>query len=79
MSERPEPIETETFDKENALRLKAKIQARWEALGYLAPNVELEPAGFCNAARSARFDIRSDMVNGLPRKRVADFSETQAQ
>lgn len=63
----------ETLNKEGASRLKAKIQAHWESRGFLAPKIELENAGFVNSARCARFDVRSDMVNGLPRVRVSDL------
>ena len=70
----------ETLNKEGAARLKAKIQAHWESRGFLAPQIDLENAGFVNSARCARFDVRSDMVNGLPRQRIADIgTEAQAQ
>ncbi len=52
---------------EGATRLKSKIEAYWRERGYDV-DVKLIEAGFLPAMRSARTDVRSDMVNGLPRR-----------
>lgn len=50
-------------------RLKEKIEEYWQERGY-AVDVEIVDAGFVSAMRSARADVRSDMINGMPRRRV---------
>lgn len=52
---------------EGASRLKSKIEAYWRERGYDV-DVKLVDAGFLPAMRSARTDVRSDMVNGMPRR-----------
>lgn len=51
---------------EGARRLKQRIEEYWRERGYDV-NVDLIDAGFMPAMRSARTDVRSNMVNGLPR------------
>ncbi len=51
---------------EGARRLKQRIEEYWRERGYEV-NVDLVDAGFMPAMRSARTDVRSNMVNGLPR------------
>jgi hypothetical protein len=59
-------------DEEGAKRLREKINAYWAERGYEV-DVDLVEAGFVPAMRSARTDVRSNMVNGMPRRRaVAD-------
>ncbi|MCG8442532.1 MAG: hypothetical protein MI723_12055 [Caulobacterales bacterium] len=53
--------------QEGARRLKQKIEAYWRDRGYDV-EVKLVEAGFMPAMRSARTDVRSDMVNGMPRR-----------
>ena len=60
-------------DEEGAKRLREKISAYWAERGYEV-DVDLIDAGFVPAMRSARTDVRSNMVNGMPRRRIA--SET---
>jgi len=55
---------------EGARRLKSRIEAYWAERGYDV-TVDLVDAGFMPAMRSARTDVRSNMVNGLPGKRAA--------
>ena len=55
---------------EGARRLKQRIEAYWSERGY-SVSVDLVDAGFMPAMRSARTDVRSDMVNGMPRRTVA--------
>lgn len=52
-------------DKEGAGKLSTRILAYWQARGWDV-TIILEEAGFVPAMRSARVDIRSDMVNGWP-------------
>ena len=53
---------------EGARRLKQRIEEYWRERGYNV-DVKLVEAGFVAAMRSARTDVRSDMVNGFPSKR----------
>ena len=52
--------------REGAMAIKAKIEAYWRERGKDVM-VALHNVGFHPAIRAARFDVRSDMVNGLPR------------
>lgn len=56
---------------EGARRLKAKIEEFWREKGFDV-EVKLVEAGFVAAMRSARTDVRSDMVNGYPSRRKDD-------
>lgn len=58
-------------DTEGAQRLRDKIREYWADRGYDV-DVDLVDAGFVAAMRSARTDVRSNMVNGMPRRRRAD-------
>ena len=49
-----------------AAALKATIEAYWAERGQHVL-VSLHNVGFHPAIRAARFDVRSDMVNGRPR------------
>jgi hypothetical protein len=53
---------------EGARRLKQRIEEYWRERGF-SVDVKLVEAGFVAAMRSARTDVRSDMVNGFPTKR----------
>ena len=59
---------------EGARRLKQRIEEYWRERGYTV-DVKLVEAGFVAAMRSARTDVRSDMVNGLPTKRSSNERE----
>lgn len=50
---------------QGALRLKEMIESYWRERGRHVM-VALENAGFHPAIRAARYEIRSDMINGLP-------------
>jgi hypothetical protein len=52
--------------RSGANQLKAKIEAYWAERGQKV-QVMLHNVGFHPAIRAARFDVRSDMVNGMPR------------
>ena len=59
---------------EGAKRLREKIREYWAERGYEV-DVDLVDAGFVPAMRSARTDLRSNMVNGMPRRRIAQTQE----
>jgi hypothetical protein len=50
-----------------AQRLAAKIEDFWRKKGFDV-QIDLRPEGFVSTMRSARTDVRSDMVNGMPRR-----------
>ncbi|HRH24691.1 MAG TPA: hypothetical protein PK109_03860 [Candidatus Paceibacterota bacterium] len=56
-------------NKEGATRLKLRLEEYWRERGYLV-EMKIVPAGFVTAMRSAREDVRSDMINGFPTKRA---------
>jgi hypothetical protein len=59
---------------DGARRLKQRIEEYWRERGYTV-EVKLVEAGFVAAMRSARTDVRSDMVNGFPTKRASNDRE----
>jgi len=59
---------------DGARRLKSKIEDYWREKGYQV-DVKLIEAGFVPAMRSARTDVRSDMVNGFPSRRAERVRE----
>lgn len=56
-------------NQDGANRLKQKIEEYWSDRGFDV-NIDLVDAGFIAAMRSARTDVRSNMVNGMPRKKA---------
>lgn len=56
-------------NEDGAKRLKQKIEQYWSERGYEV-NVDLVDACFIAAMRSARTDVRSNMINGMPRRRL---------
>lgn len=56
-------------NEDGARRLKTKITEYWIDRGYDV-NVDLIDAGFVAAMRSARTDVRSNMINGMPCRRI---------
>lgn len=70
-SERERAFENQTdyTDKAGAAALKSRIEAFWRERGYEV-QVMLVDAPFAAALRAARVDLRSEMINGLPRRRV---------
>ena len=58
--------EADFCSREGALALKAKIEAYWRERGQQVM-IALHNVGFHPAIRAARYDVRSDMVNGMPR------------
>lgn len=62
---RSQGCEEEFCDQDGAYRIKRTIEAYWAKLGHPV-TVEVVNMGFSNACRQARFDVRSQMRNGLP-------------
>ncbi|MGE0829157.1 MAG: phosphoglycolate phosphatase [Hyphomonadaceae bacterium] len=63
---------------DGARRLKQRIEEYWRERGYDV-DIKLVDAGFVAAMRSARTDVRSNMVNGLPTKKGADRAERRLE
>ncbi|MES1158918.1 MAG: hypothetical protein ABUL42_03385 [Terricaulis silvestris] len=63
--------------REGAVALKEKIEAYWRERGQDVM-LSLHNVGFHPAIRAARFDVRSDMVNGLPRTSLKAPSASQS-
>ena len=54
-------------DRAGAEKLKARIEAYWRERGSEV-QIMLVPAGFTAALRAARYDVRSELLNGLPQR-----------
>ena len=57
-------------DKDGANRLAQKIEDFWRKRGFDVV-VEMRDEGFVSTMRSARTDVRSDMINGMPTRIIA--------
>ncbi|MES1200723.1 MAG: phosphoglycolate phosphatase [Pseudomonadota bacterium] len=64
-------MEHDFCNADGARRLKQRIEDYWRERGY-SVDIKLIEAGFVPAMRSARMDVRSDMVNGLPARKNGD-------
>lgn len=62
-------------NEDGAKRLKHKIEQYWSERGYDV-SIDLVDACFIAAMRSARTDVRSNMVNGMPRRRLQTEENT---
>jgi len=58
--------EADFCSRSGAMALKAKIEAYWRERGQNVM-IALHNVGFHPAIRAARYDVRSDMINGMPR------------
>lgn len=58
------------FAKDGARELQARIQKYWAERGYKA-EVDVVASDYDAKVRSVRYDVRSTMRNGMPRKKVA--------
>ncbi|MEM6415858.1 MAG: hypothetical protein AAF720_14505 [Pseudomonadota bacterium] len=58
---------TDHCDDVGASRLAKKIEDFWRKKGFDV-SVETQAQGFVSTMRSARTDLRSDMINGMPRR-----------
>lgn len=65
----PSRGESDYCSRDGALALKAMIEAYWRERGQDVM-IALHNVGFHPAIRAARYDVRSDMVNGMPRAAV---------
>lgn len=65
-------------NNDGARRLKDKIAEYWSDRGYDV-EVDLVDAGFVPAMRSARTDVRSNMVNGMPRRKIVNVNEVRSE
>lgn len=54
--------------------LKSRIEAYWRAHGFDV-QIVLVPGPFSAALRAGRVDVRSDLVNGLPRGAARPWSK----
>lgn len=61
-------VEHDFCNADGARRLKKRLEEYWRERGYDV-TVRIVEAGFVAAMRSARSDVRSDMVNGFPTRR----------
>ena len=52
-------------DREGAIRLRDHLKAYWRERGYEI-DADVIPMGFTPAMRSARWDVRTNLVNGRP-------------
>lgn len=59
--------------REGAERLKEQIEAYWAERGHDV-NVNLVQGRFLASMRSARTDVRSNMINGVPTRSVENFA-----
>lgn len=57
-------------NSDGARDLKQRIETFWSEKGFEV-HVQLVDGSFMAAMRSARTDVRSDMVNGMPQRRAA--------
>jgi hypothetical protein len=62
----PSRGESDYCSRDGAMALKARIEAYWRERGQDVM-IALHNVGFHPAIRAARYDVRSDMVNGMPR------------
>lgn len=62
---------TDLCNNDGAERLAKKIQDFWKKQGFDV-NVEMKDEGFVSTMRSARTDVRSNMINGMPTKLIAE-------
>ena len=60
-------MDTDFCNVDGARRLKSRIEDYWRERGFNV-DIKLVEAPFVAAMRSARTDVRSDMVNGFPKK-----------
>lgn len=59
--------------REGAERLKDQIEAYWAERGHDV-RVNLVNGGFLASMRSARTDVRSNLINGVPTRSTENFA-----
>lgn len=60
--------------RQGALALKERIEAFWRERGQIV-NATILERGFHPALRTTRYELRSNLVNGLPCAQTADTQE----
>ncbi|WP_416877954.1 phosphoglycolate phosphatase [Litorimonas sp.] len=55
------------WTKEGAIAVKAQIESYWLKRGFEV-EVKVVASEFTSILRKARFDVRSNLVNGLPKE-----------
>ena len=60
-------IMSDLCNRDGAKRLAMKIQDFWRKRGFDV-SIEVKDEGFVSTMRSARTDVRSNMINGMPTK-----------
>ena len=70
--------ESDYCSKDGAVALKEKIEAYWRERGQDVM-IALHNVGFHPAIRAARYDVRSDMVNGMPRTGASKKSSAKLE
>jgi len=58
------------FAKDGARELQERIRQYWSERGYIV-DVDVVASDYDAKVRSVRYDVRSTMRNGMPRKKVA--------
>lgn len=61
--------EVDYCSKEGAAALRRRIERYWAKQNYQVRTKSLY-GDFTSTMRSGRYDVRSDMVDGLPRRRL---------
>ncbi|MEO1028778.1 MAG: phosphoglycolate phosphatase [Pseudomonadota bacterium] len=56
-------------DKNGANELARRIQEYWSSRGYQV-EIDLRPVEFTTELRSSRYDVRSNLVNGWPTRKL---------
>jgi hypothetical protein len=70
-------MENDFCTTDGARRLKQRIEEYWKERGY-SVDVKLVEAPFVAAMRSARIDVRSDLVNGFPKRGRAEDNQSNS-
>lgn len=64
---------SETCTREGAIETAKRIEAFWAARGKIV-NVRVVNMGFSHATRGSRYELRTDMVDGLPNPNAVKLS-----
>ena len=70
-------MEADYTSREGADALRCHILKYWTERGYDV-QVFIQEGGFSPQTRASRFDVRSDMVNGLPRAQCCAATAREA-
>lgn len=70
MSKKPSSKTRDLCTEDGANEIKNRIQAYWNKRGENV-DVRLKQSKFTPEMRTARVDVRSNMINGMPRQETA--------